>query len=93
MDMLDDDASAKRWPKLVAVAAVLIVVLGGGLVAGRRYLSAAPPAATTGTLVITTNPAGVPASIDGEPRGNTPLTLTLSAGSHTIGRWSPCAPM
>ena len=33
-----------------------------------------------GTLTVSTNPAGVPVVIDGEPRGVTPLTLELAPG-------------
>jgi len=78
VDLDNEETSSKKWPKIAAVAAVLITLLGGGLVAGRRYLGAASPAAATGTLIITTNPAGVPATVDGEPKGTTPLTLTLT---------------
>ena len=33
---------------------------------------------------MTTNPAGVPVVIDGEPRGVTPLTLELAPGRHEL---------
>jgi hypothetical protein len=41
-------------------------------------------AAVTGTLVITTNPSGAEAFVNGEAKGITPLTLTLPAGDHTV---------
>jgi len=47
---------------------------------------AAPPpaAAKTGRVEVTTEPAGARVSVDGSPRGTTPLSLTLDAGRHTI---------
>lgn len=80
----EEETSRSRWPRRGAVAALIAVLVGGGTFAGRKYLVAAPTAVTTGTLVITTNPEGAEASVDGQPRGATPLTLTLSPGSHTV---------
>jgi serine/threonine protein kinase len=70
----------RRW---IAAAAVLVVLASGGALFGRRYL---PPAAAEapGTLVVSTNPSGVPVIVDGQPRGNTPLTLELAAGAHRL---------
>jgi len=80
----EETTTHRRWPKLVAIAAMLIVVVGAGGVAARRYLGAASKASATGTLVIATNPAGAQATVDGQPRGMTPLTLVLPVGPHTI---------
>ena len=48
----------------------------------------APPPATsaaTGSLQVTTLPDGAAVSLDGTPRGTSPVTLTgLAAGSHTV---------
>jgi hypothetical protein len=79
----EETASPRRWSKLVAIAAVLIVVVGAGGFATRRYFGAAK-ASATGTLLIATNPPGAQATIDGQPRGTTPLTLVLPVGPHTI---------
>jgi hypothetical protein len=70
-----------RW---VAAAAVLVLLASGGALFGRRYV--VPPAAAEelGTLVVTTNPAGVPVVVDGQPRGVTPLTVELAAGWHEL---------
>jgi hypothetical protein len=59
---------------IVAVAAVSVgwLMLGGG---------AAGP---TGSLTVTSRPAGARFLIDGEPRGTTPATIGLSAGSHVL---------
>ena len=83
IEMFAEETTTRRWPKLVAIVAVLIAVVGTGGLAARRYL-AASKASATGTLLITTNPAGAQASIDGQPRGTTPLTLVLPVGPHTI---------
>ena len=43
---------------------------------------AAPP--RNGSVSITSEPSGAQVSIDGDHRGNTPLTVTLLAGSHRV---------
>ena len=84
IDLFAEEATPQqRWPKLAAIAAVLIVVVGAGGMVANRYLGAAK-AAATGTLIIATNPAGAQATVDGQPRGTTPLTLVLPVGPHTI---------
>jgi serine/threonine protein kinase len=71
----------RRW---VAAAAVLIVLGSGGALFGRFYLLPPAEAEATGTLVVSTNPAGVSVVIDGQTRGVTPLTLELAPGSHEL---------
>ncbi len=84
IDLFAEEATPqRRWPKLAAIAAVLMVVVGAGGMVANRYLGAAK-AAATGTLIIATNPAGAQATVDGQPRGTTPLTLVLPVGPHTI---------
>ena len=56
---------------------------------GRRrsaqpIVSASASAEAPGTLTVSTNPAGVPVVIDGEPRGVTPLTLELAPGRREL---------
>ena len=41
-------------------------------------------AATTGRIDVTSEPSGARVTIDGLPRGVTPLALTLDAGAHTV---------
>jgi hypothetical protein len=72
-----------RRPR-IAVAAVVAVLTCGGALAGRSYLTAPAAAEPPGTLVVETNPPDVPVMIDGQLRGSTPLTLTLTSGSHTL---------
>ena len=79
--------SPRRFPLKIAIAggaaAAIVALLAGGFLAAHRF---APPvsAATTGTLVVTTNPTGAQAAVDGEARGTTPITLSLPAGAHTL---------
>jgi hypothetical protein len=81
----DDDALSRNWPRIAAVVAVLMALVAGGAFAGRRFLARAPAASvTTGMLVIKTNPAGAQAIVDGQPRGETPLTVELHAGAHKL---------
>ncbi len=80
----DRSRTWRRSPVVVGVAALVVVFLAGAGLAARRYLAAPPVAAHTGTLVITTNPSGAETVVDGELRGATPITLTLSAGSHVV---------
>jgi len=63
----------------------LTVLIAGSVAAGRR-LGATPSASrpTTGTLDIRTNPTGARVAVDGEPRGSTPITLTLAEGPHQV---------
>jgi hypothetical protein len=62
-----------------------MALAAGGAFAGRRFLARAPAASvTTGMLVIKTNPTGAQAIVDGQPRGETPLTVELHAGAHKL---------
>jgi hypothetical protein len=71
--------------KLVIAAVAAVLLLGGGYFAFTTLSKPAPKVETeTGTLVVTTNPDGVAAFVDGEPKGMTPVTLTLSAGQHMV---------
>jgi hypothetical protein len=79
--------------KLVIAAVAAVVVLGGGYFAFNSLSTPAPAVETeTGTLVVTSNPDGVAAFVDGEPKGMTPVTLTLSAGQHVVELRGPGEP-
>jgi serine/threonine protein kinase len=79
--------------KIAAASAIGVVVLGAvALMGARRFWADVPAPASTGTLVVTTNPVGAEAFVDGVRRGNTPITLELLAGSHRVelrGRGDP----
>lgn len=85
----DDDMphvmeSPRRTGRLVAAAVVLIALASGGAFAARRYFQPAAVRTTTGTLVVNTDVPGAQVVIDGQPRGATPLTLTLNPGPHGL---------
>jgi hypothetical protein len=79
---------------MAVVTAVVIVLSGGATLAAMRYLAApdiSEAPAITGTLVVTSQPTGAQASIDGTVRGATPLTVSLPAGRHTLRLTAPGA--
>jgi PEGA domain-containing protein len=84
-----------KFVKVAAAATVGVVVLGiAALMGARRFWTEVPAPPPTGTLVVTTNPAGAEAFVDGVRRGNTPITLQLLAGAHNLelrGRGEPRA--
>jgi hypothetical protein len=71
----------QRWIAAVVVLGVLACV---GALAGRSYVTPPAVAEATGTLIVESNPPGAAALVDSEPRGFTPLTLTLSPGAHVL---------
>jgi hypothetical protein len=69
----------------LAAAAVLLIALTSAITLGAlRYMAAPVAADGMGTLAIQTNPTGASVEIDGQPRGVTPLSLSLSPGRHTL---------
>jgi serine/threonine protein kinase len=69
----------------LAAAAVLLIALTSAITLGAlRYMAAPVAADGMGTLVVQTNPTGASVDIDGQPRGVTPLSLSLSPGRHTL---------
>jgi len=78
-------AGKSRRPLMIAASVALVALMSGGTMAARRYLASSPATApATGTLAIQTNPAGASVVIDGQANGVTPLSVTLSAGPHTL---------
>jgi hypothetical protein len=51
---------------------------------GREPAAAAHPAASTTQLEITSDPAGARVTVDGTPRGVTPLTIATDPGRHAV---------
>jgi hypothetical protein len=72
--------------KVAAAASIGVMFLGGvALVGARRFWAQEPTTPTsTGTLIVTTNPAGAEAFVDGVRRGSTPVTLQLLSGPHRV---------
>jgi hypothetical protein len=83
-----------RLGLMAVVTAIVVVLSGGATLAAMRYLAApdiSEAPAITGTLVVTSQPSGAQASIDGTVRGATPLTVSLPAGRHTLRLTAPGA--
>ncbi len=69
----------------LATAAALLVPLGAAVAMGARWLAVRTQ---PGTLVVDSTPPGSEVLLDGERRGLTPLTLTVTPGAHTLElRW------
>jgi PEGA domain-containing protein len=80
-----DEEPAERSRRPMAVmAAVVAVVIAIGAFAAWRFVFSGPAAEVTGSISVTTVPAGAQVLIDGQPRGMTPLTLSLSPGQHAL---------
>jgi hypothetical protein len=83
----DDRVFARLSPAaMAAIVAAIIVIVGLGLMGVRRLsgLQVTAQEPSTGTLTIDTRPTNLEISIDGEPGGATPVTVSLPAGPHTI---------
>jgi serine/threonine protein kinase len=72
----------KRWWPAVA-AVVVLGVAGVAWPTARKFVMPSAPA-TEGTLNMTTDPAGARLFVDGVERGQTPLTVALKPGSHSL---------
>jgi hypothetical protein len=69
---------------LIAAAVVLIAVTSGGALAARHYLMPGSGPVDTGTLIVKTDPSGMPVVVDGKARGTTPLEASLTPGDHLV---------
>src|ERR1700681_2142432 len=71
--------------KVLVACGVVVVVAGAfALRPIQNRFSAWPAAPQAATLTLETRPAGAEVSIDGQRRGESPLTLSLSPGTHTM---------
>jgi hypothetical protein len=68
------------WPIVAAFVLLALIAVG----AWRWWPANGTAPAETGTVAIESAPAGAAVVIDGRERGKTPLTLPLSAGTHTV---------
>jgi hypothetical protein len=76
---------ARRRPwRMIAAAAALLVVLGGGAFAAAMFYAGPGASPEMGTLIVESNPPGVPVFVDGVDRGVTPARITLAPGSHIL---------
>jgi hypothetical protein len=76
---LPDDWTRRLW---IGAAAALAVIIGIVLVVGGISPWSRGP--SMGSFSIDTRPAGAKVSIDGQPRGVTPLALDLPSGDHVV---------
>ncbi|HEV3215369.1 MAG TPA: PEGA domain-containing protein [Vicinamibacterales bacterium] len=65
-------------------AGLMLSVMAGVLVAGQRYFSPSAAHLATGTLAVNSNPPGAEVMVDDQPRGRTPLGLSLPPGPHNL---------
>jgi PEGA domain len=72
------------WPAWSAVTIALVAVLGGVAWVYARWnpVTAAEP--RPATLRLDTQPGAAEVLIDGQPRGITPLSVSLSSGTHVV---------
>lgn len=94
------DAPAARPPRLATPPAPAAPELPGSPAAGSTGVATAAPAAAPGPMRPAIAPRGrgrlkvnlmpyAEVSIDGHPRGQTPLDLPLRAGKHTVALYNP----
>ena len=80
-----------RFKKFLFAAALAILLTG--VFTAAQYIPAPEWLFTrTGTLVIESNPQGVPVFVNGSPHGATPLTLKVEAGRHEVELRGPGKP-
>ncbi|HOC19024.1 MAG TPA: PEGA domain-containing protein [Vicinamibacterales bacterium] len=75
-----------RAPRLVTpavVAALAIATMGGGVAIGARFFAPGRQAADS-SVHVDSSPQGALVTVDGAPAGRTPVTLSLSPGSHLL---------
>ena len=70
--------------KAVLATLALVVLAGGGAFATRYMNSASTAGPATGTLVVQSNPAGVPVFVDGKDYGQTPARFSVPVGPHIL---------
>ena len=82
----DHEAETPLWRRPAIMAGALALVIAIGAFAGLSSFLSTPSSKNpkTGTLVITTNPTGAQAVVDGVDRGATPLKIDLPAGAHKL---------
>jgi serine/threonine-protein kinase len=71
-----------KW--IVGAGLVVTIVMSAGAVAELGPLRSLTPV-ETGTLTLESTPPGVKVTIDGDARGVTPLTVSLTPGAHMLG--------
>jgi hypothetical protein len=73
----------RRWERVALIVAVAVALAEGAFIWWKLPWGALLPA-TSGTVSIESRPIGVSVLVDGEPRGTTPVSVSLPAGPHVI---------
>jgi hypothetical protein len=79
-----DWSAARKHVRVVSVSLGLAALYGVTYLGARGYLGLPNPIGGHGTLVVDSRPAGIDLYVDGFPSGQTPATLDLTAGEHTM---------
>jgi hypothetical protein len=74
---------SSHW-RIAAAVLALIAIVEGGLLAWKLRQGLGGLPVTSGTVRVDSKPAGAQVAVDGQSRGATPLTMTLSAGAHVM---------
>ena len=87
--VVDDPAknapASRRLGARVVVALLVLAVAGeAGYIGYTTYRGAAAIAPETGSLNVTSDPSGAAVTVDGTPRGATPLTVPLPPGTYQV---------
>jgi hypothetical protein len=72
------------WRSTTAVAALLVLAILQGVLAGWQWTRPVAGLGGDGELVVQSRPEGARVVIDDTDRGVTPLTVTLSPGTHVL---------
>ena len=78
------EPEAPWWRSARAVAAMALLVLGQAAFIGWQATRPSPGLTGDGELVVQSRPEGARVTVDDEDRGQTPLTLRLSPGTHVL---------
>jgi len=76
--------AARKGARVTTLSLALVALYGVAYLGARGYLGLPDLIGGRGTLVVESRPAGIDLYVDGFPSGQTPATLALSAGEHTL---------
>ena len=79
-----DWSSVRRGIRVALVSLGLVALFGATYLGARGYLGLPSLIGGRGTLVVESQPSGAELYVDGFPSGQTPATLELRAGEHTL---------
>lgn len=75
---------SRAWNAIIALLAVAALTQAGFIAFWMLPGAGVAALPDTGSLSVTSDPSGLPVTIDGTPRGETPLKLTLASGTHRV---------